>query len=78
MTSVVLADDQELVRSGLRALLEARGVEVLAEAENGRAAVEATRIAPTGRARDGHPDAGHGRHRRDARGGRRRASRRAC
>ena len=44
MTSVVLADDQELVRGGLRALLEARGVEVLAEAEHGRAAVEATRL----------------------------------
>jgi DNA-binding NarL/FixJ family response regulator len=43
VTSVVLADDQELVRSGLRALLEARGVEVLAEAENGRAALAATR-----------------------------------
>jgi DNA-binding NarL/FixJ family response regulator len=44
MTSVVLADDQELVRTGLRALLEARGVAVLAEAEHGRAAVEATRL----------------------------------
>jgi DNA-binding NarL/FixJ family response regulator len=44
VTSVVLADDQELVRGGLRALLEARGVEVLAEAEHGRAAVEATRL----------------------------------
>ncbi len=43
MTSVVLADDQDLVRTGLSALLEARGVEVLAEAEDGRAAVEATR-----------------------------------
>jgi DNA-binding NarL/FixJ family response regulator len=43
MTSVVLADDQELVRSGLRALLEARGVRVVGEAEHGRAAVEATR-----------------------------------
>jgi DNA-binding NarL/FixJ family response regulator len=41
MTSVVLADDQELVRSGLRALLEARGIEVLAEAANGRDAVAA-------------------------------------
>ena len=28
MTSVVLADDQELVRSGLRALLQARGIDV--------------------------------------------------
>jgi len=44
VTSVVLADDQELIRSGLRALLEARGVDVLAEAEHGRAAVEATRF----------------------------------
>lgn len=47
MTSVVLADDQELVRGGLRALLDARGVEVLGEAENGRAAVEAAhRLRP--------------------------------
>ena len=44
MTSVVVADDQELVRTGLRALLEARGVDVLADAENGRTALEATRI----------------------------------
>jgi DNA-binding NarL/FixJ family response regulator len=43
MTTVVLADDQELVRSGLRALLEARGVEIVGEAEDGRAALEATR-----------------------------------
>jgi len=43
MTSVVLADDQELVRNGLRLLLEARGVTVLAEAGNGREAVDAAR-----------------------------------
>jgi DNA-binding NarL/FixJ family response regulator len=43
MTSVVLADDQALVRSGLRALLEARGIEVLGEAGDGRSAVETTR-----------------------------------
>jgi DNA-binding NarL/FixJ family response regulator len=43
VTSVVLADDQALVRSGLRALLEARGIEVLGEAGDGRAAVETTR-----------------------------------
>jgi DNA-binding NarL/FixJ family response regulator len=43
MTSVVIADDQALVRSGLRALLEMRGVSVVGEAEDGRAAVEATR-----------------------------------
>ena len=43
MTSVVLADDQALVRGGLKALLEVRGVEVVGEAEHGRAAVEAAR-----------------------------------
>lgn len=43
MTSVVVADDQDLVRSGLRALLEARGIEVLAEAANGREALAAAR-----------------------------------
>ncbi len=43
MTSVVLADDQDLVRSGLRALLEARSIEVLAEAANGREALNAAR-----------------------------------
>lgn len=47
MTSVVLADDQELVRGGLRLMLEARGVEVLAEAGHGREAVElARRLSP--------------------------------
>jgi DNA-binding NarL/FixJ family response regulator len=39
-TSVVVADDQELVRSGLRMVLEARGVEVVGEAPDGRRAVE--------------------------------------
>ena len=41
MTSVVIADDQDLIRSGLRMVLEARGIEVLGEAADGRAAVEA-------------------------------------
>ena len=41
MTSVVIADDQDLIRSGLRMVLEARGVEVLGEAADGRQAVEA-------------------------------------
>ena len=44
MTTVVVADDQDLVRSGLRALLEARGVQVVAEAANGREAVDAARL----------------------------------
>ncbi|HEY7274127.1 MAG TPA: response regulator transcription factor [Actinoplanes sp.] len=43
MTTVVLADDQELVRGGLRLMLEARGVDVLAEAAHGRTAVELAR-----------------------------------
>jgi DNA-binding NarL/FixJ family response regulator len=43
MTSVVIADDQELVRSGLRLVLEARGIRVLGEASDGRRAVDAVR-----------------------------------
>jgi DNA-binding NarL/FixJ family response regulator len=38
--TVVIADDQELVRSGLRMVLEARGIEVVGEAPDGRRAVE--------------------------------------
>jgi DNA-binding NarL/FixJ family response regulator len=41
MTSVVLADDEDLVRMGLRVMLEMRGIEVLAEAANGREALRA-------------------------------------
>jgi DNA-binding NarL/FixJ family response regulator len=37
---VLLADDHALFRDGLRSLLEARGVEVVGEATNGREAVE--------------------------------------
>ena len=39
MTSVIVADDQDLVRSGLRLVLESRGIEVLGEAADGREAV---------------------------------------
>ncbi len=47
MTTVVLADDQDLVRSGLRLVLEARGCRVLGEAADGRQAVDlVTRTAP--------------------------------
>ena len=38
--TVVIADDQELVRSGLRMVLEARGVDVVGEAADGRRALE--------------------------------------
>ena len=42
---VLIADDHILVRDGLRSLLEARGLEVVGEARNGREAVEAARSA---------------------------------
>jgi DNA-binding NarL/FixJ family response regulator len=44
MTSIVLADDQELVRTGLRTLLVSRGINVVGEAAHGRIAVELTRV----------------------------------
>jgi NarL family two-component system response regulator LiaR len=40
---VLIADDHALFRDGLRSLLEARGVEVIGEARNGREAVDQTR-----------------------------------
>jgi DNA-binding NarL/FixJ family response regulator len=43
VTSLVLADDQELVRSGFRLILELAGFEVLGEAADGRAALELAR-----------------------------------
>jgi DNA-binding NarL/FixJ family response regulator len=39
---VLLADDHALFRDGLRSLLEARGVDVVGEARNGREAVDET------------------------------------
>jgi DNA-binding NarL/FixJ family response regulator len=48
MTSILLADDEELVRAGLRTILERReGIEVVGEAANGAEAVrEARRLRP--------------------------------
>jgi DNA-binding NarL/FixJ family response regulator len=43
MTTVVIADDQELIRTGLRMVLEARGCEVLGVAADGREGVELVR-----------------------------------
>src|SRR5947199_1926223 len=40
---VLLADDHALFRDGLRSLLEARGIEVVAEARNGREALDQAR-----------------------------------
>jgi DNA-binding NarL/FixJ family response regulator len=44
---VLIADDHPLFRDGLRSLLEARGIDVVGEARNGREAVEqAARLRP--------------------------------
>ena len=40
---VLIADDHALFRDGLRSLLEARGIEVVGEAKNGREAIELAR-----------------------------------
>jgi DNA-binding NarL/FixJ family response regulator len=40
---VLIADDHPLFRDGLRGLLEARGIDVVGEARNGREAVDAVR-----------------------------------
>ena len=40
MTRVVIADDQDLVRSGLEMVLSARGLDVVDAVGDGRAAVE--------------------------------------
>jgi DNA-binding NarL/FixJ family response regulator len=41
---VLIADDHALFRDGLRSLLEARGIEVVAEARNGQEAVQLARL----------------------------------
>jgi DNA-binding NarL/FixJ family response regulator len=47
MTRVLLADDQEMVRAGLRMILEANDVDVVGEAADGRQAIaEAARLRP--------------------------------
>lgn len=43
MTTVVLADDQEMIRVGLGVMLEARGIDVVAEAADGREAITQVR-----------------------------------
>lgn len=47
MTSVVLVDDQEMIRVGLRVMLESHGITVLGEAGDGRSGVrEVRRLRP--------------------------------
>ncbi|HEX7350677.1 response regulator transcription factor [Brachybacterium sp.] len=41
MTRVIVVDDQALVREGIRTLLQVAGIDVVAEAEDGRAALTA-------------------------------------
>lgn len=41
MPRIALADDQALVRAGLRALLEGRGIDIAVEAESGEAMLDA-------------------------------------
>jgi DNA-binding NarL/FixJ family response regulator len=43
VTSVVIADDQEIIRSGLRMVLEVQGIDVVGEAANGVQAIDAAR-----------------------------------
>ncbi|MBK9670466.1 MAG: response regulator transcription factor [Thermomonas sp.] len=43
---VALADDQALVRAGLRALLQQQGIDIVFEADDGQALLDALRTAP--------------------------------
>ena len=63
---VLLVDDQELVRTGFRMILEDEpDIEVVGEAADGQAGVEAAQRLHARRRRDGHPDAGPRRDRGD-------------
>jgi DNA-binding NarL/FixJ family response regulator len=43
---IALADDQALVRAGLRALLQQQGIEIVFEADDGQALLDALRATP--------------------------------
>ena len=76
--SVLIADDQALVRAGFRMILETDPeIRVVAEAGDGAQAVDAG-ADPARRRADGHPDAGHGRARGDAAAPRRAKRPRGC
>ena len=64
---VLIADDQALVRTGFRMILgEEESLNVIGEASDGLEAVEMARRPEARRRADGHPHAGHRRHRGDA------------
>ena len=66
MTTVLIADDQALVRVGLRKILESEPeTTVVGEAADGEEAVAQARPAAARRGADGHPDAGARRDRGD-------------
>ena len=48
MTRILIADDHDVVRSGVRAILEGQaGWEVVGEAEDGKAAIDLALARPT-------------------------------
>ena len=66
MIRVLLVDDQALIRSGFRALLDAEDdIRVVAEASDGREALRTGQRTPAGRRPRRHSDAGLRRHRGD-------------
>ena len=79
MTSVLIADDQALVRVGLRKILESEpDIEVVGEAGDGEDAVARRGTAAARRRADGHPHARARRDRGDQADRRRRSPTRAC
>ncbi len=66
MIRVLLVDDQPLIRSGFRALLDVEDdIEVVAEAADGQRGPGAGQATPARHRAHRHPDAGHRRHRGD-------------
>ena len=77
MIRVLIADDNAVIRQGVRALLTAAAddIEVVGEAATGREAIEQAELLHARRRAARHPHAGHGR--RQGRRAARRASARS-